>query len=164
MEQLPKLYRITGFWSDEHRVQVYFVASKTEHMIILPVENGQYPEGVDLDNYIMSFCPSVVPTLRPKMPQAKNRDYIASLVREKHAITSRILEKRNRLLAMRHEALLSSDWTQLPDVQEVMDEEDKRRWKEFRQALRDITKQPGWPENVDWPKRPYLLGVTIFNG
>ena len=51
-----------------------------------------------------------------------------------------VLEQRNKLLA-------ETDWTQLPDVPENT----KSRYKEYRQALRDITKQPGYPDNIIWP-------------
>jgi hypothetical protein len=46
--------------------------------------------------------------------------------------------------------LLSSDWTQLPDVPIST----KQAWAEYRQALRDITSQEGYPFNVIWPTKP----------
>jgi hypothetical protein len=51
--------------------------------------------------------------------------------------------KRGNLLA-------NSDWTQLPDVPE----ETRLKWQEYRQALRDITLQEGFPENIIWPTKP----------
>jgi hypothetical protein len=51
--------------------------------------------------------------------------------------------KRNTLLA-------SSDWTQLPDVPL----ETKEAWAVYRQALRDITSQSGFPTDIVWPTRP----------
>lgn len=51
----------------------------------------------------------------------------------------------------RRDKLLSeSDWTQLPDVPA----ETKAAWAEYRQALRDLTDQPGFPEGVLWPVAP----------
>lgn len=47
--------------------------------------------------------------------------------------------ERNRLLA-------ESDWTQLPDVPTAT----RQAWATYRQALRDITKQPD-PLNIVWP-------------
>ena len=49
----------------------------------------------------------------------------------------------------RDNLLLESDWSQLPDVQV-----DKTLWSEYRQALRNITTQPGFPFNVEWPIAP----------
>jgi hypothetical protein len=50
----------------------------------------------------------------------------------------------------RNQALLQSDWTQLPDVPL----ETKAAWATYRQELRDITEQPGFPDNVIWPTPP----------
>lgn len=49
---------------------------------------------------------------------------------------------RNLLLAQ-------SDWTQLDDA-----DVDRAAWAEYRQALRDITDQAGFPHEVDWPAKP----------
>lgn len=49
----------------------------------------------------------------------------------------------------RNKLLSSSDWTQLPDAPV-----DKTAWATYRQALRDITSQEGFPENVVWPVKP----------
>lgn len=46
--------------------------------------------------------------------------------------------------------LTASDWTQLPDVPL----ETKAQWATYRQALRDITTQSGYPSNVVWPIQP----------
>ena len=53
-----------------------------------------------------------------------------------------IRDERNRRLA-------ACDWTQLSDAQV-----DKPAWAAYRQALRDITEQPGFPLNVEWPTQP----------
>lgn len=50
----------------------------------------------------------------------------------------------------RRKLLEGSDWTQLPDVPL----ETKQAWATYRQALRDITEQPGYPTNIVWPTRP----------
>jgi hypothetical protein len=54
------------------------------------------------------------------------------------------------LVAERNKLLKESDWTQLPDVPLVT----KAAWAEYRQALRDITSQAGFPANVVWPTPP----------
>jgi hypothetical protein len=46
--------------------------------------------------------------------------------------------------------LTASDWTQLPDVPQTT----KDLWATYRQALRDITGQSGFPQNVTWPTPP----------
>ena len=55
--------------------------------------------------------------------------------------------KRNQLLA-------ESDWTQLPDARAAMGAEKAAEWDAYRQALRDITDQPGYPAEINWPVKP----------
>lgn len=53
-----------------------------------------------------------------------------------------IREQRNSLLA-------SCDWTQVSDATV-----DKQAWATYRQALRDITAQEGFPTDVVFPTPP----------
>lgn len=50
----------------------------------------------------------------------------------------------------RDQRLAQTDWTQLPDVPQAT----RERWAEYRQALRDITLQDGFPAAVQWPEPP----------
>ena len=45
--------------------------------------------------------------------------------------------------------LSSSDWTQVADAPV-----DKAAWATYRQALRDIPSQAGFPNEVTWPTEP----------
>ena len=56
-----------------------------------------------------------------------------------------VREERDRLLA-------ESDWTQLPDA--PITASMKTAWATYRQNLRDITAQQGFPDNVVWPVAP----------
>ena len=56
----------------------------------------------------------------------------------------------NQLYERRNQLLLDSDWTQLPDVPEIT----RKLWIDYRQALRDITNQVGFPVSVTWPIKP----------
>jgi hypothetical protein len=47
--------------------------------------------------------------------------------------------------------LMKSDWIFAPDSQVG---EEMEAWLEYRQALRDIPEQEGFPKVVDWPRRP----------
>ena len=51
--------------------------------------------------------------------------------------------------AERQARLAASDWTQAPDAPT-----DKAAWAAYRQALREITRQPGFPHSVIWPTIP----------
>jgi len=48
----------------------------------------------------------------------------------------------------RNSLISKSDWMGCSDV--VMSDE----WREYRQELRDITTQEGFPHNVEWPEEP----------
>ena len=50
---------------------------------------------------------------------------------------------------LRDGLLMQSDWTQLPDSTA-----DREAWATYRQALRDITNQEGFPNNITWPQEP----------
>lgn len=56
----------------------------------------------------------------------------------------------NEVKTIRNKLLFNSDWTQLPDVSI----QTKQAWTEYRQALRDITTQPGYPFDIVWPQAP----------
>ena len=50
----------------------------------------------------------------------------------------------------RNSLLTASDWTQAADVPQAT----KDLWATYRQALRDIPQQAGFPTNVTWPQKP----------
>jgi hypothetical protein len=49
----------------------------------------------------------------------------------------------------RNQKLKDSDWTQVLDAPV-----DQAAWATYRQALRDISTQPGFPWDVQWPELP----------
>ena len=51
---------------------------------------------------------------------------------------------------LRDKLLAECDWTQLPDVPEAT----KAAWADYRQALRDLTAQDGFPDAIQWPSTP----------
>lgn len=55
----------------------------------------------------------------------------------------------NSIRELRNELLLSSDWTQTLDAPV-----DRNAWADYRQKLRDITKQETFPWTVSWPEKP----------
>ena len=57
-------------------------------------------------------------------------------------------QKEQEIRIERDQLLQASDWRALSD--QILTEE----WKDYRQALRDITGQSGFPEKVIWPTIP----------
>ncbi|QOT74847.1 tail fiber assembly protein [Cupriavidus basilensis] len=52
--------------------------------------------------------------------------------------------------ASRDALLAATDWTQLPDVPAAT----KAKFAAYRQALRDVPEQPGFPRAIAWPSAP----------
>ena len=65
------------------------------------------------------------------------------------AITAKDAEQAKAMREQRGEKLKDSDWTQVADAPV-----DKAVWATYRQALRDITAQSGFPWSVTWPDAP----------
>jgi hypothetical protein len=57
--------------------------------------------------------------------------------------------KADQARAKRNTLLAASDWTQVIDAPV-----DQTAWAVYRQALRDITSQVGFPETINWPVAP----------
>lgn len=67
----------------------------------------------------------------------------AEVIQEREdQVTESVRNERNNLLAQ-------SDWTQLPDSPV-----DSEPWAVYRQALRDLPSQTGFPHVVNWPTQP----------
>lgn len=59
------------------------------------------------------------------------------------------LEFKQSIIMKRDALLQSSDWTQVADAPV-----DQAAWAVYRQALRDIPQQEGFPDDVAWPVQP----------
>jgi hypothetical protein len=58
-------------------------------------------------------------------------------------------EQAKSVRATRDEKLAECDWTQVADAPV-----DKTVWATYRQALRDVTAQSGFPWTITWPTQP----------
>ncbi len=59
-----------------------------------------------------------------------------------NSAAAQVRSKRNTMLS-------NSDWTQIADSTA-----DKQAWAVYRQALRDVTAQQGFPWTIQWPEQP----------
>ena len=64
-----------------------------------------------------------------------------------------LTQVRNTALARRYKLLADSDWTDTASAQTRLGEA-YAAWQTYRQALRDITAQPGYPTAITWPMKP----------
>lgn len=119
--------------------------------------NTSWPENIDLDTLATYNVYPVTESSQPSYDP--NSEFVASMVPFKHEngawyrtwevrkIPAEEAASVNR--AQRNSFLQASDYTQLADSPV-----DKNSWAEYRQALRDITKQEHWPYIVEWPSPP----------
>ena len=64
-------------------------------------------------------------------------------------IAERTSAKESEVRQQRNQLLSACDWTQLPDAPV-----DTATWATYRQELRDVTAQAGFPWEVVWPEEP----------
>ena len=67
-------------------------------------------------------------------------------------IAERLADKSDSVRALRNQRLADCDWTQLPDS--PLSNADKTTWATYRQQLRAVPEQSGFPWNVIWPTEP----------
>jgi hypothetical protein len=116
----------------------------------LPIENGKYIEGLQLDTYIRGIIPSNVSNRKEIVAGVTNKESIAVLVTQHKPSRDEILDIIRR---RRNILLYNTDWTQtVPDYH--ISDELKEAMRVYRQELRDVTKQEDL-ENIKWPKNPY---------
>ena len=62
---------------------------------------------------------------------------------------ARLASQERDMRSQRDRKLAESDWTQVAD-----EPVDKAAWATYRQALRDVPSQAGFPWDVSWPTQP----------
>ena len=67
----------------------------------------------------------------------------------KNAMAKALEEDCKSVRDERDQLLLRCDWTQLPNSPV-----DAAAWEVYRQALRDVPSQAGFPDDVAWPVKP----------
>ena len=68
---------------------------------------------------------------------------------DQEAKTAKDTEQAKAIRSQRTDKLKGSDWTQVADAPV-----DQAAWATYRQALRDITAQSGFPWDTQWPDAP----------
>jgi hypothetical protein len=65
-------------------------------------------------------------------------------------LATRTENQANNVRAERNQKLSQSDWTQGKDIADDV----STAWATYRQALRDVPAQEGFPHDVTWPDQP----------
>ena len=127
----------------DHKFPKIFRPGDTEPLGFALYEWSQIPETVYPNKVV-----ETVPTLRDGT-YYQTWDIVEMSENEK---TEATLTQSRVLRLERDHRLRVSDWTQLSDAQ--LSEAQKQQWLAYRQALRDVPTQSGFPWNVTWPTLP----------
>jgi hypothetical protein len=76
----------------------------------------------------------------------------AVVAKDQAQIDNENAQKTASVRAQRDRLLTASDWTQLIDS--PFSNDTNGVWQAYRQALRDVPTQAGFPWDVAWPKKP----------
>ena len=119
----------------------------------------QVPTREDLADYdvvIVEAVPKPAETLDTvvveTVPVKENVSWKQAWITEpasEEIVSSRVTNQALRVRSQRNTLLTQSDWTQVLDAPV-----NQPAWSAYRQALRDITVQPGFPLEVIWPQQP----------
>jgi hypothetical protein len=143
-------YKIIEF--NEKTGQVILqIDGSTNHVVDLPIdENNNVLTGIELDQYLKGFVPTWKFQRDKKLKIGiKNANEIYKLVTPIQEIPKAIEFYAAEVRNQRNILLASSDWTQLADTK--LSDLEKKAWTEYRQALRDLSNQDGFPLNVIYP-------------
>jgi hypothetical protein len=103
-----------------------------------------------IENYINWSDFYVLNNALVSIPEKPNQDYVFNYTTKQWEIdVNKLIFSITR---NRNSLLLASDWTQLPN--NPLTPELQAAWATYRQQLRDITSQSGYPTNVVWPTAP----------
>ena len=88
------------------------------------------------------------------IPRYKLVDVQAVERTEEEIAADRVPLQASAARAQRGKLLAATDWAVLPDS--PLDESSKTSLKTYRQALRDVPQQEGFPNNISWPNMPEI--------
>lgn len=143
----------------------------------MKAESNIRPSDFEIENVSKERCDVVLNTNIEEIEQEENTKYIFDTYRLNICYNENIEEEiRNNYdrylnnaknneanelateIRKKRDALLNeTDWTQMTDS--ALDELQKEKYRIYRQALRDIPEQPGFPYDVEFPVLEKVGGV-----
>lgn len=112
-----------------------------EHYGVYTISEQQMPE---IDRF--SYC------VKRHLPELINGQWVLLwdvIQKTQQQLDEETEIEAEKVRASRNKKLLLSDWTQVDDAPV-----DKQIWAAYRQALRDVPAQSGFPWEVNWPVEP----------
>ena len=144
-------YTIMGFDANSGVITLSF--SGQTRTLALPIVDGNYIVGDQLESYIQENL-VIFTTPVPPLPKGNNAADIQSLVVVPPSAPAPTIDT-NRIRVLRNKMLGCCDYAVMPDS--PLSAELKTAWITYRQQLRDLTKQTGFPTTITWPIPPSAL-------
>ena len=119
--------------------------------IDLPIVDGRYPNEEELNAIIEVHKPVGQLTRIVDVKNAVVPNTLSAL-QTSSTSTQTVQDKAAEVRAIRDTLLKQSDYTQLPDS--PFSEVEKQAWTAYRQELRELPDQAGFPETVVFPIAP----------
>jgi hypothetical protein len=130
----------------------YFSDEYPEGMVYnidLPIVDGAYPSEQEIQALIENMKPA---GQMERLVAVRSATPPANLTTTPNEVIPDLSTTASGVRAIRDQMLASSDWSQLPDA--PLSDLGRAAWVEYRQMLRDVPEQAGFPENVEWPLPP----------
>lgn len=142
------MYKILKFIEATGQLIVKFELLPNEIAIDIPIENNKYIEGEALVRYIEGFNLTWSSARQKNISNGvENIEYMRSL--DSRSTEELTRDKSMEVRADRDSQLRATDWLMLSDA--GFSDEAIKRFKKYRQELRDVPQQPEFPHNVIWP-------------
>lgn len=145
-------YKILCFYPETGSITVNYYCDELPdgltYNIDLPFNNKKFPDQQSIDELIIAMKPTGQMQRIIDLQQATTPDNLIQHV----PINAPTINLAAIVRSSRNMLLAQSDWSQLPDV--ALDETEKTAWTVYRQELRDITNQEGFPDTVIFPISP----------
>ena len=106
-------------------------------------------QGVEQDSQGRWFTKYVLGPIFTDTPASEDQPAQTAAEQETAYKAMKDAEQATNVRRSRTEMLKDCDWTQIADSTA-----DKATWATYRQALRDITTQTGFPWTITWPTQP----------
>ena len=99
----------------------------------------------------------------PYIEVPDQRDWALHYVVMNGELVERTEEEKNQIILptaivkakkLRSQLLSDTDWVELPSASRRLTPEKLQAYETYRQALRDVPQQSGFPHNIVWPDTP----------
>lgn len=136
----------TEEWLDAHGADVVFEGPQATGGTVYQYSMRQ---GVEQDGQGRWFTKHVLGPFFIDTPAIEDRPARTAAENEALYKATMDADQATNVRQQRNAKLRESDWTQIADSTA-----DKPTWATYRQALRDITAQSGFPWTITWPDAP----------